>query len=72
MTQRRESAVREPDEIAAPFVFAYIFTVVGCLAAALGPREFVAPGRGVAGDFRERLPERGRHDEFIARRRMLP
>jgi hypothetical protein len=35
MTQRRVSVVKEPDEHAAPLVFAYIAGVVAWLAAAL-------------------------------------
>jgi hypothetical protein len=35
MTQPHQSVVREPDEVAAPFVFAYIVAVVGWLAAVI-------------------------------------
>ncbi len=33
MTERSVSVVKEPDEVAAPFVFAYIFGVILWLAA---------------------------------------
>lgn len=35
MESRRQSVVREPDEIAAPLVFAYIFAVIAWLAAVI-------------------------------------
>jgi hypothetical protein len=35
MSTLPESVVREPDEVAAPFVFAYIFLVVFWLAAVI-------------------------------------
>ena len=35
MEQRTISVIREPDEQAAPFVFAYIFGVIAALMAAL-------------------------------------
>jgi hypothetical protein len=35
MEQRTRSVVKEPDEIAAPLVFTYIFVVIGWLSAVL-------------------------------------
>jgi hypothetical protein len=35
MEQRTQSIVTEPDEIAAPLVFAYIFVVIGWIIAAV-------------------------------------
>jgi hypothetical protein len=35
VNQRTASVIREPDEKAAPFVFLYIFAVIGVLAAVI-------------------------------------
>lgn len=35
MEQRTRSVVKEPDEVAAPVVFAYIFAVIGWLGVVL-------------------------------------
>jgi hypothetical protein len=35
MPERSRSVIREPDEIAAPWVFAYIFGIIAALAAML-------------------------------------